>query len=112
LIPFRGSLFAHTTCAPYENVIRPTSPGKAPLAMLPYSRRRRAEAGSVRVASICVDPCDRGKRLVAVRVDLGDRHETMTMSVLVPNERDESAVREFGIARAKDFARRFAELPS
>jgi hypothetical protein len=36
----------------------------------------------------------------------------MTVNVLVPNERDESAVREFGIARAKDFARRFAELPS
>ena len=36
----------------------------------------------------------------------------MTMSVLVPNERDDSAVRDFGIARAKDFARQFAELPS
>jgi hypothetical protein len=64
----------------------------------------------VRVASITVAPCDRGKRLVTVRVDLGDRRETMTVNVLVPNERDESAVREFGIARAKDFARRFAEL--
>jgi hypothetical protein len=36
----------------------------------------------------------------------------MTMSVLVANERDESAVRECAIARAKDFARRFAELGS
>jgi hypothetical protein len=38
-----------------------------------------------------------------VRVDLGDRLETMTLTVVV-------AVREFGIARAKDIARRFAEL--
>jgi hypothetical protein len=59
-----------------------------------------------------MDPCDRGKRLVTVRVDLGDRREIMTINVLVPNERDEGAVREFGIARAKDFARHFAELPS
>jgi hypothetical protein len=29
----------------------------------------------------------------------------------VANERDESAAREVGLARAKDFARRFAELP-
>jgi hypothetical protein len=47
-----------------------------------------------------------------VRVDLSDRQETMTMSVVVPNEHDEGAVREFGIARAKDFARGFAELRS
>jgi hypothetical protein len=62
----------------------------------------------VRITSISVDPCDRGKRLVTVRVELGDRRETLTISVLVPNERDESAIREFGLARAKDFARRVA----
>jgi hypothetical protein len=73
---------------------------------------RRAEVGILRIESISVESCDRGKRLVTVRVDLDDRPETMTVSVLVPNERDESAVREFGIARAKDFARRFAEMPS
>jgi hypothetical protein len=72
----------------------------------------RAEAGTLRIASISVDPSGRGKRLVTFRVDLSDRRETMTMSVLVPNERDDSAVRDFGIARAKDFARQFAELPS
>jgi hypothetical protein len=66
----------------------------------------------VRVASVSVDPSDRGKRLVTVRVDLGDRHESVTMSVVVPNEGDDSAIREFGIARAKYFARRFSELPS
>jgi hypothetical protein len=80
--------------------------------MLPRSLRLRAEAVNVRITSISVDPCDRGKRLVTLRVDLGHPHETITLSVLVPNERDDNAVREFGIARAKDFARRFAELPS
>ncbi len=80
--------------------------------MLPRFARRQVEAGSVRLSSVRVDPCDRGKRLVTVRIDLGDRRETMTINVLVPNERDEGAVREFGIARAKDFARHFAELPS
>src|SRR4051812_5174222 len=74
-------------------VIRATSSGKAPLVMLPHSLRRRAEAGSVRVASVSVDPCDRGKRLVTVRVDLGHRRETMTINVLVPNERDEREIR-------------------
>jgi hypothetical protein len=66
----------------------------------------------VRIASVTVDPCGRAKRLVTVRVELSERQETMTMSVVVPNEHDEGAVREFGIARAKDFARRFAKLPS
>jgi hypothetical protein len=66
----------------------------------------------VRIASVTVDPCARAKRPVTVRVELSDRQETMTMSVVVPNDHDEGAVREFGIARAKDFARRFAELPS
>jgi hypothetical protein len=69
------------------------------------------EAGSVRVSTTSADPCGRGKRLVTVRVDLGDRLETMTLTVVVQDERDESAVREFGIARAKDIARRFAEMP-
>jgi hypothetical protein len=70
----------------------------------------------VRIASVTVDPCGRAKRLVTVRVELSDRQETMTMSVVVPNEHDEGAVLEFGIARAKDFARGFrraalGELP-
>ena len=76
--------------------------------MLPHSEV--ATGGwDVRIASVTVDPCGRGKRLVTVRVDLSDRQETMTMSVVVPSEHDEGVVGEFGIARAKDFARRFAE---
>jgi hypothetical protein len=80
--------------------------------MLPRSLRLGAETVNMRITSISVDPCDRGRRLVTLRVDLGRPHETMTLSVRVPNERDNSAIREFGIARAKDFARRFSELPS
>jgi hypothetical protein len=34
----------------------------------------------------------------------------MTIAVVVSNEKDESATREGGIARAKDFAREFANL--
>jgi hypothetical protein len=34
----------------------------------------------------------------------------MTTAVVVSDEKDESAIRECGIARAKDFARRFANL--
>jgi hypothetical protein len=67
---------------------------------------------NVRITSVTVDPCGRGKRLVTMRVDLSDRQATVTMSIVVANEHDEGVVREFGIARAKDFARGFAELPS
>jgi hypothetical protein len=84
-----------------RTVIRPTSPRKAPVVMLPRSLRLRAEAVNVRITSISVDPCDRGKRLVTLRVDFGHPHETMTLSVRVSNERDDSAIREFGIARAR-----------
>jgi hypothetical protein len=79
--------------------------------MLPHSEVVTG-GWDVRITSVTVDPCGRGKRLVTVRVDLSDRQESMAMSVVVPNEPDEGAVREFGIARAKDFARGFAELPS
>jgi hypothetical protein len=64
----------------------------------------------VRVSTTSADPCGRGKRLVTVRVDLGDRLETMTLTVVVQDDRDETGVREFGIARAKNIARRFAEM--
>ena len=34
----------------------------------------------------------------------------MTINVVVPNERDDKAAQEYGVARAKDFARQFASL--
>jgi hypothetical protein len=39
------------------------------------------------------------------------RKESMQIAVVVPNENDESATREGGIATAKDFAREFADVP-
>ena len=65
------------------------------------------------VTSVNVDStaaCGREKRLVTVCVKLSGPKETMTINVVVPNERDDQAAQEYGVARAKDFARQFASL--
>jgi hypothetical protein len=52
----------------------------------------------------------RQKRTVTVRVALGSSPgETMSITVIVPEDGDEELAREFGLARARDFARRFSE---
>jgi hypothetical protein len=51
------------------------------------------------------------KRNVTICVELAGKNEFMTMTVCVPNSGSESADCEFGIARAKDFARDFVDLP-
>ena len=64
----------------------------------------------MKVTSVKVDPAGasgREKCLVAVCVQ-----ESMTINVVVADEHDELAVQESGIARAKDFARQFANLNS
>ena len=53
----------------------------------------------------------RQKRTVTVRVALGGSpDETMRITVAVPEDADEELAREIGLARAKDFARRFSDL--
>jgi hypothetical protein len=46
--------------------------------------------------------------LVNIIVEFSGPTETMTLTVIVPNESDEPALKERGIARAKDFALQFA----
>jgi hypothetical protein len=53
-----------------------------------------------------------GKRQVTICVELGGHREFMTITVCVPNSGSEREDREFGIARAKDFARGFLDLPT
>jgi hypothetical protein len=48
------------------------------------------------------------KALVNIIVEFSGPTETMTLTVIVPNEGDEAALKEQGIARAKDFALQFA----
>jgi hypothetical protein len=48
--------------------------------------------------------------LVRVSVELDGRRETMEITVLVPIEDGESAMRERALARARDFARQFADV--
>jgi hypothetical protein len=50
------------------------------------------------------------KRNVTICVELADKNEFMTITVCVPNSGSEGGDREFGIARAKDFARGFLDL--
>jgi hypothetical protein len=53
----------------------------------------------------------RAKRLVTICSELGGPNEFMTITVAVPNNGSENEIRESAIAKAKDFARHFAELP-
>jgi hypothetical protein len=55
-------------------------------------------------------PNSRGKRLVTICATLDKPDEFMTITVSVQNGPDELRVRESGVARAKDFAKQFAEL--
>ena len=50
------------------------------------------------------------KRAVTVRANIGKPHETLRITVLVPNESNDATAREYGLARARDFARQFAEF--
>ena len=52
----------------------------------------------------------RGKRLVTVCAELGSPNEFMTIIVAVPNDGTEQDIREFGIAKARDYARLFSEI--
>ena len=51
------------------------------------------------------------KRNVTICAELAGKNEFMTITVCVPNSGCEREDREFGIARAKDFARDFLDLP-
>jgi hypothetical protein len=46
--------------------------------------------------------------LVNIIVEFAGPTETMTLTVMVPNEGDEAALKEQGIAKARDFALQFA----
>jgi hypothetical protein len=52
----------------------------------------------------------REKRRVTISVEFGPSHEKMTIEVLVADETNEDSVCEHAVARAKDFARQFANL--
>jgi hypothetical protein len=49
----------------------------------------------------------REKRVVTVRVRLAQPLESMRITVVVPDEGDERSAWEYGIARARDAARKF-----
>ena len=50
----------------------------------------------------------RTKALVNVIVEFSGASQSMTLTVIVPNDSDEATLQEQGIARAKDFALQFA----
>ena len=50
------------------------------------------------------------KRAVTVRAKIGKPYETLRITVLVPDESNDAIAREYGLARARDFARRFADF--
>ena len=54
----------------------------------------------------------RNKRLVTISLQLGSPEESMTITVSVPNDGREEDVYALGLARARDFARHFLELPA
>jgi len=58
-----------------------------------------------------VGTSSRSKRHVTICAELDGPHEFMTITVCVLNSGSEGDDREYGIARAKDFARGFSDLP-
>jgi hypothetical protein len=64
----------------------------------------------MKIASATVAEAGQQRCLVTVHVTLGRTKESMTIVVLVPDEDGKDAIREFGIARAKDLARQFSNL--
>jgi hypothetical protein len=51
------------------------------------------------------------KRALTICVELAKPHEFMTITVSIPTAGSERDACECGIARAKDFARHFADVP-
>jgi hypothetical protein len=49
----------------------------------------------------------REKRVVTVRVKLAQPQESMRITVVVPEDSDDTSAREYGVARAMDAARQF-----
>jgi hypothetical protein len=85
----------------------------APVQLAPNfgstSMKSAAKIMSVDVHSIAA--AGREKRAVTVRVRLGLPHETLRITVVVPDEGDDAVAREYGVARAKDLARQFGARP-
>jgi hypothetical protein len=82
-------------------------------ATLRFLLDTRSAFAPMKIMSVSVAPhngAGREKCLVTLHVALAGRQESMTMVVVVPDEKDEIATRECGVARAKDFARQFASL--
>ena len=67
-----------------------------------------AKIMSVDVGSVAA--AGREKRAVTVRAQMAQPHETLRITVVVPDEGDDTVAREYGVARAKDLARQFAAL--
>ena len=71
-----------------------------------------AKITSVDVGSVAAAGREgREKRAVTVRAQIGQPHETLRITVVVPDEGDDAVTSEYGVARAKDLARQFGALP-
>jgi hypothetical protein len=71
-----------------------------------------AKITSVDVGSVAAAGREgREKRAVTVRAQMGQPHETLRITVVVPDEGDDAVTSEYGVARAKDLARQFGALP-
>ena len=71
-----------------------------------------AKITSVDVGSVAAAGREgREKRAVTVRAQMGQPHETLRITVVVPDEGGDAVTSEYGVARAKDLARQFGALP-
>ena len=75
--------------------------------LLGHRTRRNGDEDQREGGRLWPDP-GRTKALVNVIVEFSGPTESMTLTVIVPNDGDEAALQEQGIARAKDFALQFA----
>jgi hypothetical protein len=71
-----------------------------------------AKITSVDVGSVAAAGREgREKRAVTVRAQMGQPHETLRITVVVPDEGDDAVTSEYGVARTKDLAPQFGALP-
>jgi hypothetical protein len=81
--------------------------GARAVRLSPVEHRTKPMKVNAKVVGYGPDP-ETTKALVNIIVEFSGPTETMTLTVIVPNEGDEAALKEQGIARAKDFALQFA----
>jgi hypothetical protein len=98
----RGAIATRSPLSPYIDGLQWVAAGARSIASGVEAMKINAK-----VVGYGPDP-ERTQALVNVIVEFSGPTQSMTLTVIVPNEGDEAALEEQGIAKAKDLALQFA----